>query len=166
MADINLRRFRQEDADLTVKIFLNDQVKKTYMLPDLTEEAAYKLFDRFLTCSNDDNRYVRAVCLGEHVVGWLNDTDYPENGIELGWVIDLACHNKGYATAAVKLAIIELFAAGFRRVVAGAFSSNFASIRVMEKSGMKRMDITEDIEYRGQTHCCVYYQIECPEYIQ
>ena len=41
----------------------------------------------------------------------------------------------------------------------GAFSENTASIRVMEKAGMVREDFTEDIEYRGIMHHCVYYSI-------
>ena len=32
-------------------------------------------------------------------------------------------------------------------------------IRVMEKSGMKREEKTDEIEYRGAVHRCVYYSI-------
>ena len=42
----------------------------------------------------------------------------------------------------------------------GAFPENTASIRVMEKAGMVREDFTEDIEYRGIMHHCVYYSIK------
>ena len=50
-----------------------------------------------------------------------------------------------------------LFAKGFREVVCGAFEENTASLRVMEKAGMEKLDITESIEYRGKVHNCVYY---------
>ena len=87
-------------------------------------------------------------------------TDWIEKGnIELGWVIDSALHGRGYATAAVKKAIEELFENGFREIRAGAFAENAASIRVMEKSGMKRLPLEEKIEYRGKIHRCVYYGI-------
>jgi RimJ/RimL family protein N-acetyltransferase len=48
---------------------------------------------------------------------------------------------------------------GYARVVCGAFAQNKASQRVMEKAGMERIPFTEEIEYRGNTHLCVYYQI-------
>ena len=53
-----------------------------------------------------------------------------------------------------------LFSEGFSAVKAGAFSENAASIRVMEKCGMTKTGETEQIEYRGKTHTCVYYAIE------
>ncbi len=47
----------------------------------------------------------------------------------------------------------------FTVVKTGAFTENIASIRVMEKCGMRRFDETEEIEYRGKNHTCVYYEI-------
>lgn len=47
---------------------------------------------------------------------------------------------------------------GYTEVVAGAFSENIASRRVMEKCGMTLTEQEEDIEYRGKTHHCVYYK--------
>ena len=46
---------------------------------------------------------------------------------------------------------------GFRKVIAGAFEENRASLRVMEKCGMTLQPETEDIDYRGKIHRCVYY---------
>ena len=37
---------------------------------------------------------------------------------------------------------------------------NDASLRVMEKCGMERMSYTDTVEYRGQTHNCIYYHIQ------
>ena len=52
-----------------------------------------------------------------------------------------------------------LFSFGFLQVTAGAFENNAASIRVMEKSGMVRLDRTDTVTYRGKEHRCVYYGI-------
>ena len=52
-----------------------------------------------------------------------------------------------------------MFSQGFETVLAGAFVENAASMRVMEKSGMTRQDYTDEIEYRGVTHTCIYYAI-------
>ena len=57
---------------------------------------------------------------------------------------------------ALKAAIDELFALNYERVVCGAFEENKASLRVMEKAGMKKIEFTEIIEYRGVNHTCVY----------
>jgi RimJ/RimL family protein N-acetyltransferase len=64
----------------------------------------------------------------------------------------------GYMTEALKLAINELFDLGYQEVIAGAFSENAASIRVMEKSGMSKITKSDEIEYRGMIHTCVYYR--------
>ena len=73
------------------------------------------------------------------------------------------------ANIALKLSIIEgseekfityLFEKNFSVVWAGAFEENLASLRVMEKAGMKKTNSKASIEYRGKTHRCVYYCIK------
>jgi len=54
-----------------------------------------------------------------------------------------------------------MFARGFSEVLAGAFEENLASMRIMEKSGMTRIEKTDEIEYRGKVHQCVYYSKKC-----
>jgi RimJ/RimL family protein N-acetyltransferase len=56
----------------------------------------------------------------------------------LGWLLDPAYAGQGYATeAAAELLRICFDELGLRRVVAGAFADNVASVRVMEKIGMR-----------------------------
>ena len=156
---IELRKLSKDDAQNMVQILIHDTVKKTYMLPDLTKESAQNLFEKMLELSQKDDRYIRGLYLNGTLVGFLNDPEIKERSVELGWVVDPRHHNKGYATQGVKLAIAELFAKGFREVIAGAFVENPASIRVMEKCGMKRISKTEEIDYRQQIHHCVFYAI-------
>jgi RimJ/RimL family protein N-acetyltransferase len=61
-------------------------------------------------------------------------------------------------TEALQLAFDELFNLGYEEIITGAFSANAASIRVMEKCGMTPMDQTDEMEYRGNMHTCVYYK--------
>ena len=68
--------------------------------------------------------------------------------------------NKGYCTEAVRALIDQLFADGFDEVAAGAFSHNAASMRVMEKVGMTRLEKTEQIEYRGENRTVICYSIQ------
>lgn len=154
---LTLRPFEKKDEAAAAQILCNDRVKQTYMLPDLDEAGAKKLFEHFVKLSRQEDRFVRAVCLEGALIGWLNDTEISGDSMELGWVIHPDFWNRGYATEAVRAAIEALHREGFGCVYAGAFAENPASIRVMQKAGMHLLDKTEDLEYRGKLHHCVYY---------
>ena len=131
------------------------------MLPDFEKiEDAIPLFERLSKLSQDSSRFVRCIDVDGQAVGFLNDVEMENGSIELGYVIHPDHWNKGYATSALKLAIGQLFALGFHTVLAGAFEENPASLRVMEKAGMQKIDKMDMIEYRGAEHRCVYCQIE------
>ena len=67
----------------------------------------------------------------------------------VGWLVDPAYAGQGLATeAAAALLRICFEGFGVRRVVAGAFAGNAASLRVMEKLGMR----VESREVRGALH--------------
>ena len=157
---LTLRPFRKGDEADTTVIMRSDRVNPTYMLPDLDEAGAKKLFARFVEMSAKEDRFVAAVCLEDRVIGWLNDTEVCGDSMELGWVIHPDYWGKGYATEAVRAAVKALHGEGFRCVYAGAFTENPASLRVMQKAGMTLMDKTEDLEYRGKTHHCIFYASE------
>ena len=154
-----LRPILPEDRERMLDILTSEQVNQTYMLPDFaTREEAAPLFDRLIRMCHDEQKYVRAIATGDGLVGFLNHTDIQGQTIELGYVIHPDFHGKGYMTEALKLAMAELFSLGYEEVITGAFSTNAASIRVMEKCGMTRLTKTEIIEYRGMQHTCIYYK--------
>ena len=155
---ITLRPFLPEDQVNILETVTSGKVNQTYMLPDFeTKEAAIPLFNRLMDLSHDPSRFVRCIALDGAAIGFLNDVEIRDRSMELGYVIHPDHHNRGYMTAALKLAITALFEKGYTEVVCGAFEQNKASQRVMEKSGMIRMEHTDTIEYRGNTHLCVYY---------
>ena len=158
---ITLRTFQLEDQERILQAVTDKIVNRTYMLPDFAQpEDAIPLFNRLMALSQDRARYVRCISKNEEAIGFLNDVEIKDGKIELGYVIHPAFHGQGYMTEALKLAIHELFALGYAEVVCGAFAENAASIRVMEKAGMQRIEFTEDIDYRGKTHMCVYYSTQ------
>lgn len=157
MESITLNQMSAADATHICRILQDNEVKKTYMVPDLSDSAAMELTHKMIRLSCDESRYVRGIYLGNTLVGILNDVGIDGSTIELGWAIDSTQQGKGFATAAVRMAIEVLFGMGYTQVIAGAFSANAASIRVMEKAGMRKQEKTEEIEYRGQIHPCVYY---------
>ena len=158
---LTLRPFREEDKDATIAILMDGEVKKTYMIPDYESvEAAMPLLNRLRQLSLEENRFVRAICLNDRVVGFVNDVDIDGDKIELGYVIATEHKGNGYAPEALRAASAALFRRGFSVVKAAAFEENHASFRVMEKSGMQPNGETEYIEYRGKNHLCRYYQIK------
>lgn len=154
-----LRSIFPEDRERMLDILTSSKVNRTYMLPDYANrEDAAPLFLRLMDMSGDESKYVRAIANEDGLVGFLNHTDMQGKQIELGYVIHPDFQEKGYMTEALQRALDELFNLGYEEVITGAFSANAASIRVMEKCGMTRMDQTDEIEYRGNIHTCVYYK--------
>ena len=157
---LTLRPMCPSDQGQILEILTSPIVNKTYMLPDYERsEDAIPLFNRLMELSQKQNRFVRCIALGETAIGFLNDVEIHDGTIELGYVIHPKFHNKGYMTQALKLAIRQLFELGYAKVECGAFEENKASQRVMEKAGMVKIEKTEQIEYRGKIHNCVYYEI-------
>ena len=155
-----LRHIQESDQAAILAIATSPKVNPTYMLPDFAKtEDAIPLFQRLMALSREENRFVRAIEANGVCVGFLNDVEQKDGAIELGYALHPDHWGNGYATAALKEAIGQLFARGFRQVVCGAFRTNAASIRVMEKAGMQRIPLEETIEYRGQAHRCIYLSI-------
>ena len=158
---LTLGEIRERDFESLIAIMKSDEVGKTYMVPELTtREAEEKLFSRICELSERDDRYVFGIFLDGKLIGMLNDTDICGKTVEVGYAIHPDYWGKGYATEALSAVIPHLFSAGFDEIIAGAFECNPASLRVMEKSGMKRSNLKGKVEYRGVTHKCVYYSIK------
>lgn len=158
---LSLGEIRECDFEALMAIFKSDVVKATYMVPNLeTREAEIKLFERLRDLSLREDRYVLGIFLDGKLIGLLNDTEICGKTIEVGYALHPDYHGRGFATEALGAVIPYLFAEGFDQILAGAFETNTASTRVMEKSGMKRTKMTSEIEYRGKTHKCVYYSIK------
>ena len=163
-ARLVIKPFAAEDRERLSALLLNGDIKKTYMLPDFaTPEQLEKMMDNFARLSHDEGRFLRGVYDADGLVGFVNDVEmvnrYAGGYIELGYVIHPDCWGRGYATEMLGAVIGVMSREGFATVRTGAFSENPASMRVMEKCGMRRIALTEEIEYRGQNHHCIYYEI-------
>lgn len=159
---LELKPLSDSDRDNMIELLTNNEIKKTYMLPDFeSEEQAEKLFLRLKEGSLADKVYQVGIYLNGMLIGFANEVEREDDKIELGYMIHPEHHNQGYGTEMLKAMIEEMFARGFSEVIAGAFEENPASMRVMEKSGMTKLDKTDEIEYRGVLHKCVYYSKKC-----
>lgn len=157
---LEVRPISPADQEAVLDLVTNEIVGKTYMFPTYkNREEALPLFQRLVQLGADDNRFVAGVYLGNRFIGMMNDVQMKDGKIEMGYAYLPAYYNQGYATEAFRGAIDYLLAHGFHTVVAGAFSENPASLRVMEKCGMTKQDYSDEIDYRGNTHTCIYYAI-------
>ena len=157
---LELKSIEENDFDLLVEIFKNQEVKKTYMLPDFdNDEKYYILAKRFKDLSLDNSHYLRGIYYQNKLIGFINDVEIVGKSIELGYVINPNFKNQGYATEALKASINYLFENGYEEVICGAFSSNLASTKVMEKAGLILLNKLDQIEYRGIIHNCIYYSV-------
>ena len=146
------------DQEAVLDLVTNEIAGKTYMFPAFQNRAeAVPLFQRLVQLSNDENRFVAGVYLDGAFIGMMNDVERKGTQVEMGYAYLPAYYNRGFATEAFRGAIAYLLCHGFDTVIAGAFSGNGASLRVMEKCGMEKQDYTDEIEYRGVTHTCIYY---------
>ena len=142
-------------------LFTDDEVKKTYMLPDFADDAAFlRLFAHLKKLSNDENGYTAGIFLEDELIGLFHKVEIHGDRVEVGYAIHPQYWNQGYATEALREGIAHFFANGFSEVYAGAFKSNVASMRVMEKAGMKKTKMKASVNYRGKEHPCVYYSLK------
>lgn len=156
-----LKQYCDEDEKRMIELLTNDKIKETFMIPDFNSiDEAISMFKKIQSYSYSNDHYDLGIYLGENLIGFVNDVSIENEKIEIGYVIDPDFHNKGYASEALLAVINDLFNKGFKEVYAGAFESNIASFRVMEKCGMKRIDKEEDIKYKGKLHHCIYYSIK------
>lgn len=151
---------RASDESDMLRIFLNDDVRKTYMIPQFrAPEEAISLFRRFRDLSLSDTHVVYGIYLQDRLIGFLNDVHTDGHTIEVGYVIHPDYKNHGYATEALSAVIQALFSMGYATVKAGAFAGNRASIRVIEKCGLEQTALEEELNYCGILHRCTYYAI-------
>ncbi len=159
-SELEIRPFSPEDLGELSRLLKNEQIQKTYMIPDLSDPGVLdRLLCRFLELSHSPARFVRGIYREEMLVGLVNDVELEGGSVELGYAISPEFWGRGYATQMLRAVMGELFAAGFTRVTAGAFEDNAASLRVMEKAGMRRIPRQDTVIYRGEARRCVYYAL-------
>lgn len=155
-----LKSITDEDYNNLISILTDEKVSLTYMVPELkTKEQKDKIFNNFKRLSDDNNHFVYGVYFNNELIGFVNDVEIVDKEIELGFVISESYKNQGFATEVLKASIDELFKKDFCTIKTGVFVENKASARVMEKSGMIKVDREEVVNYRGKQKRCYCYEI-------
>lgn len=159
---LTIKPLSEQDKGGLTDILSSKEVTKTYIVPKFNSpQELQNLAEKLITFSRieDETHLEYGIYLNEKIIGFINDCGFSDDEIEIGYVIHPQYQGQGYATEAVQAVIEELKQMGFKRVIAGYFSQNIASFKVMKKCGMQPIDRTEKVEYRGEIHVCKYCEL-------
>ena len=160
---LTIKPFEEADKPMLALLLTNDAIKETFMIPDYpTHEALNAAVDKLFDAALSGRHFVRGIFVGSSLIGLVNEVEAVGDSIEIGYAIHPDYQNHGYATEAFRAVIDEMLCGGYSKVTAGAFIHNTASLRVMQKCGMKKSDEEEDIFYHGKNMHCVYYEVIKP----
>ena len=156
-----LKEITEKDFSSLFDLMTNEEVKKTYLVPDFDNENAFmKTFLHLQKLSKDENSHTAGIFLGNELIGLFHKVGTVGDRVEVGYAIHPRFQNQGYATEVLEAGIRYFFEKGFCEVYAGAFKTTPASLRVMEKAGMQKTKMKASVRYRGEMHSCVYSSIK------
>lgn len=140
-----LRAARDADVDRLLE-FRNLPEVTRWLIRTEVEPESYRAAWRRATADPDDHSMV--VTLDGLVIGTVSleladglgqPGMPPRTEAMLGYLFDPAYGGRGYATEAVTAMVAYAFERlGVRRITAGCFADNLASVRILEKAGMRR----------------------------
>ena len=82
---VTLGVLQEADLEGLRALVVNEEIKKTYMLPDLdTFQAQEKLCRRLQNMSLDEAHFVRGIYLDGQLAGFLNDVEMKDGCVEVG----------------------------------------------------------------------------------
>lgn len=157
-----LRPHTPEDRERLAEMLMDEKITETFMVPEYPSREKYlELADLLIRFSSieDEAHLEYGIYCGDELIGFVNDCGFDDGEIEIGYVIHPDYQNRGFASEAVKAVIDDLRRMGFPKITAGFFEENPASFRVMEKCGMKLNGESDEGEYRGVNHRCIYCEI-------
>ncbi|MEU4689771.1 GNAT family N-acetyltransferase [Actinoplanes sp. NPDC023714] len=142
---LELRPVREQDADRILEYRNLPEVTRWLLT---TEVDAASLRAELRRIAGDPDDHSVAVTLGGLVIGTVSlrvSDGMGQPGVpprtegDLGYVFDPAHGGRGYATEAVTAMVAYAFdRLGVRRITAGCYADNLASVRILEKIGMRR----------------------------
>jgi RimJ/RimL family protein N-acetyltransferase len=142
---LELRPVRDEDVDRILEYRNLPEVTRWLLRTQVTPES-FRAAWLHAAASPDDRSMV--VTLGGVVIGTVSldvSDGMGQPGMPvrteamIGYIFDPAYGGRGYATEAVTAMVAHAFdQLGIRRITAGCFADNHASVRILEKVGMRR----------------------------
>jgi RimJ/RimL family protein N-acetyltransferase len=143
----DLERLHRWENDEEIVAMISDEVAPTSLDATRAELARWIATDersvRFAMRRADADDFVGFIHLGE--------IERAQGRCKLGYLIgEKSFWGRGYATEAVRAVVAHAFGPlGLRRIGAGAYATNPASIRVLEKAGFRREGVLRSHVRRG-----------------
>lgn len=142
---LELRPVRAEDVDRILEYRNRPEVTR-WLLRTVVDPASFRAAWRRAAEDPDDHSVavtLEGVVIGtvslEVVAGMGQPGMPPRTQAELGYIFDPAYGGRGFAAEAVAAVVAHAFERlGVRRITAGCFADNLASVRLLEKLGMRR----------------------------
>ena len=162
-----LRRYRLEDAEQLYECLGKDPEMNKYSgwNPYASPEMAIETVQRFVDSYSEEHSYSWVMdANGDDVVaGTIGAYDYDNDRIEVGFSVGRDWQGRGFATEALKTVLEYLTEnEGICCVTAWCASENISSRKVLEKSGMKLVDIERDgISVDGRIYDKMIYEYRC-----
>ena len=142
---LELRPVRDEDVDRILEYRNLPEVTRWLLRTEVDPVAFRAAWQR--AAEDPDDHSLAAVLDGVvigtvsvHLVDGMGQPGMPRRTeAEVGYIFDPAYSGRGYATEAVAAVLAHAFEdLGVRRITAGCFADNLASVRLLEKVGMRR----------------------------
>jgi RimJ/RimL family protein N-acetyltransferase len=166
-----LRKFGAEDLPLLMDLDSDPEVM-TYLSPGAQPDEAY-LRDTILprwadwyARYSDLGFWAAHECSTDAFIGWFHLRLGKEpDAADLGYRIKRAFWGKGYATEMSRALVALAFRRpDIRRVEATAMAANRASIRVMEKAGLRFAGHYTEDQFPGEDKRAVRYRLTREQY--
>ena len=158
---ITLDKITLDDANDYFLIASNPNITTSFMLEETQNlEVARSAIQEVINEYEDNEFYYFAIRLDNKLIGVLRT--YESDYLELGYAINENYWNNGYATIALNLATNYFLKIDrIKKIILGAFSTNYASIRVMEKCGYSFLGMKKDeFYYKGKSRDIAYFMKE------
>ena len=156
--NITLDKITLDDVNDYYLIASNKNITTSFMLDEVENlEEARSAIEEVINNYSDKEYYYFAIRLDKKLIGVMKT--YESDYLELGYAINEEYWNKGYATIALNLVTNYFLKMDrIKKIILGAFSDNYASIRVMEKYGYSFLGIKKDeFYYKGKSRDICYF---------
>jgi len=153
-----LDKITLDDALDYYLIASNEHITTSFMLDETANlEEARSVIEDIISNYTDNEFYYFAIRLDNKLIGVMKS--YESDYLELGYAINEDYWNNGYATRALNLVTNYFLSIDrIKKIILGAFSDNYASIRVMEKCNYSFLGMKKDeFYYKGKSRDIVYF---------
>lgn len=152
---VHLREFTLEDADAMSLIYANDEVMKHIggRRRGVSAAETKRMLEVFIENYETDGFGIWACVKNDtgELIGHCGFNTLPDGMVEIAYLLDKRYWGKGIATGIAGLTLAEGFRTfGLSQIVALAYPDNTASLRVLEKIGMR---YTGKQTYYGKSFC-------------